>query len=180
MPTQTDWNNYHAAIALHWALCANCTVPLSGKKLYRQVNLNRSLIGLPVDDIPPAGNPYSILQGGSGYLDTTTSPASVSFDIQGVSATGDYAVATAVLDPSFNRIRLNKALASPLLFAANIAYPHFAPMPDPFGQWLADVNEAAGIGYPPGGITVLILYCTFLPSGAPGLRRSFNCTYFGP
>lgn len=50
--SQSDWDTYAANIDTQWQLCANCTVPLTGKKLYRQYNLNRQLLGLSDVDSP--------------------------------------------------------------------------------------------------------------------------------
>jgi len=47
LPDQAPWFTYAAAIADHWQLCANCNPASTGKKLFRQYNFNRHIIGLP-------------------------------------------------------------------------------------------------------------------------------------
>lgn len=46
---QAEWNAFAAANTDQWSLCANCEPDKSGKKLFRQVNFNRSQVGLPVE-----------------------------------------------------------------------------------------------------------------------------------
>jgi hypothetical protein len=53
LPNQADWNAVAAAFAGLWGLCANCQPDAGGKKLYRQVQMNRSLVGLPPIGTPP-------------------------------------------------------------------------------------------------------------------------------
>ena len=46
LANKAPWLTYAANIAGSWQLCANCEPGSSGKKLYRQYNFNRSLLGL--------------------------------------------------------------------------------------------------------------------------------------
>jgi hypothetical protein len=63
LPNEADWELYAANIENEWSLCANCRGDGSGKKLFRQFNFYRSLLGLgtitvPLDNeaIGPSGN----------------------------------------------------------------------------------------------------------------------------
>lgn len=55
LPDKSPWVTYAANIAGDWDLCANCQPDDGAKKLYRQYNFNRTLLGLtntaaPVDN----------------------------------------------------------------------------------------------------------------------------------
>lgn len=55
LPNQADWEAYAISIFGQWSICANCTVILSGKKLFRQLNMARFLSGLALVTVPPSG-----------------------------------------------------------------------------------------------------------------------------
>ena len=48
MSTQAEWDVYADNITDGWDLCANCTRDATGKKLFRQYNFYRTLLGLPI------------------------------------------------------------------------------------------------------------------------------------
>lgn len=48
----TVWEDYASDIAGQWSLCANCAPEIAGKKLFRQYNFNRTLLGLAVVTAP--------------------------------------------------------------------------------------------------------------------------------
>lgn len=55
LSNKAEWVTYAANIDGHWNTCANCALEATGKKLFRQYNYNRNLIGLapvtvPLDD----------------------------------------------------------------------------------------------------------------------------------
>jgi hypothetical protein len=52
MSSQAAWNAYALSIGGGWALCANCAPGVQGKKLFRQYNFNRTLMGLAIVDSP--------------------------------------------------------------------------------------------------------------------------------
>lgn len=57
LPNQTAWNLYALSIAGQWDLCANCQPDTGGKKLFRQINYNRTLLGQPLITVPPGTAP---------------------------------------------------------------------------------------------------------------------------
>lgn len=56
LPNQETWNEYAGDVAGAWQLCANCAPESTGKKVFRQINFNRQLIGLSPLTTPP-GSP---------------------------------------------------------------------------------------------------------------------------
>lgn len=52
LTNQADWDAYNANISGNWVLCANCVLPNTGKKLYRQYNFYRMILGLPQESTP--------------------------------------------------------------------------------------------------------------------------------
>lgn len=60
LTNQATWDELAAATAGTWALCANCHPESSGKKLYRQINFNRALMGKARTDTPPAQPPSQV------------------------------------------------------------------------------------------------------------------------
>jgi hypothetical protein len=47
---QSDWESFAETIDGLWQLCANCMPDGGAKKLFRQVNFNRQIMGLPAVD----------------------------------------------------------------------------------------------------------------------------------
>lgn len=48
MSSKAEWETYAANIDGLWQLCANCQPDSSAKKLFRQYNYNRTILGLPI------------------------------------------------------------------------------------------------------------------------------------
>jgi hypothetical protein len=60
LTNQTDWEIYAINIAGDWDLCANCEPGLSGKKLFRQYNSNRTIMGLGLATTPVDNTEYAV------------------------------------------------------------------------------------------------------------------------
>lgn len=57
LTNQPDWVTWAVEMEGYWDLCANCAPEASGKKIFRQLNFNRSVLGLPALTTPPAFAP---------------------------------------------------------------------------------------------------------------------------
>lgn len=102
MSTQLEWENYAVDIAGEWDLCANCEPALAGKKLFRQLNFNRVLIGLPIVLSPPNPGAFSIA-------------ALLTFDFNNLVPL-PYCTVDANLDPTlvgFSAVQMGKVLGNP-------------------------------------------------------------------
>lgn len=70
MSTKEEWDAAALSIAGQWSLCADCDVELAGKKLFRQVNLNRQMKGLGELITPTV--PPPVPHGGSSIWERTS------------------------------------------------------------------------------------------------------------
>lgn len=81
LPNQAEWIDYVATIVGQWQLCANCQPDSTAKKFFRQVNFNRSLLGLGKITAPIFSNPPPTGPGVSCFWDMAGAPVpSLTFD----------------------------------------------------------------------------------------------------
>lgn len=157
--SQDAWNDYADTIEGEWQLCANCQPESIGKKLYRQYNFNRRLLGLSVADVPIDGTECaeqgSLYVVWHGYGDGT--PTSVTWEVSGVPS-------TCYLNPSAGMsgkipLFFNNAYAGGTYYAES-----------PVFTWINSV-VAAVYGVPPPSSEPIIglQCCTFTANGAPGI-----------
>lgn len=151
LPNQADWISYAAAINGEWQLCANCQPESTGKKLFRQYNFNRFLIGLPLVTVP---------------VDATEFAAVTVFTMnwlpfapgQPISLSADPATTQAL----YFVVPVNQQLANP-------AVP--VPIPGATTIGAGDVGYAALLTIPP---FTTVQVCVFTTNGAPGLQMGLN------
>jgi hypothetical protein len=165
---QTPWVTYAANIAGEWQLCANCSPESSGKKLYRQYNFNRQLLGLatvisPIDD--------------TEYAQPTEMDAT--FNNSASSPPQD--VISRWLPPTNDPwvvAQVGQIGANPMYHmdeADNDVHRTAGPI---FDFYLSICKALALLG-PPGTVkTAVFNCCTMMPSGAPGLQVQLDLGVF--
>lgn len=139
---QTPWEGYAANITGEWNLCANCEPDAGGKKLYRQYNFNRRILGLPVVDVPindtehcPSGNwSFAIIGTEDGFFNNGFNPVD-----------------------TYYLINVGKAMGNPLLLLTAADIPATFPPGSPLYDFMAGLPE-----------NQFLTACTMLPDGAPG------------
>jgi hypothetical protein len=160
LPNQADWITYAANIAGNWQLCANCQPDASGKKLFRQYNYNRAILGLPIVTVPIDATAFAeVTFITAEYVVPPISPLPA-VDLNW-SGSGDFIVLLAqqgavmanprlTLDPAFNGV-------------GTIAAPPFA--------WVEScVKFLIGLPPPPGSYPIFQQCCIFNLDGAPGRK----------
>lgn len=148
MGTQAEWNTYAANVANQWNLCANCEVSQGGKKLFRQYNFNRSLVGLgridtPVDDtevVDQGGIAFQI------YLTAFGAPAGLFIN-------------TTFPAPVWIVAQAGKALGNPLIHFVPGDEFRFYLSTDPTFIWFDNLKTIPSL-----------VGCAFSDTGAPGFR----------
>lgn len=159
---QAAWVNYATTIAGDWDLCANCNPGASGKKLFRQYNFNRVLVGAPTVTTPidPTASAGTL----AGYVEIILDTSS-----------GNYIVTNFEFTPAevvWVTASLNQGMANPLAPVDPSQYG----LPQGSGQlydFALAMANATGVFPPPGqGRTALIECCTFDSNGAPGLKQT--------
>jgi hypothetical protein len=164
MSTQAEWVTYAENIDGLWDLCANCGRDGTGKKLFRQYNINRYLISQPTEN-SPIDNTESCTQVNIGSAFVSYSPDN---EIYGIiqSTPGDqdfYVVA-----------QLGMALKNPVCLV-RVADQGVQQFSGPIFDWCEAVANFFGGLKPPPQFESLTLYtCAFLPTGAPGYRNLYD------
>lgn len=161
LPNQLDWINFSLYLDPDWGLCANCVLPATGKKLYRQYNFNRNIstrltVGTPVD----AGE-FCSLNGIEAYLFLNAPTADYDVIITSESIGGDWVVA-----------QVGLALLNPIHKFPGASGFYSGPMTDATGQWYLAILAAMGIVIIPGNHDYTVNICPFATEGTPGLMQS--------
>jgi hypothetical protein len=145
---KSPWVTYAANIGGLWQLCANCEPDAGPKKLYRQYNFNRSILGLPsvsapIDDTEWAhASDFSI-----GYEPSTGAPSDCTF------------LANYFSEQDYYLLQTGQVMANQYIILGPLDTPPvWFPGDRIFDFWLPYL---AG---PP------ISCCTFTASGAPGRK----------
>jgi hypothetical protein len=142
LPIQEIWDAYSGNISPEWNLCANCQPDQSGKKLFRQYNFNRRLIGLPTVELPIDDTERCLTSDGSSHLFS--------------SGVLEVQINTDAMVNSYLVFQAGDIMSNPVLYVDNVNFVFVDPAL-PVYQYLA--------GQIPG--TVLFA-CTFNEDGAPG------------
>lgn len=151
---KSPWVAYAAAIAGLWRLCANCQPDAAGKKLYRQYNWNRSLIGLPRVTAPVDGTAYGPAVPAIAEYNPLGLPIGTLGFTQCSSPHAYYLV-----------VQNGLGLLNPIV--------HLAASLDPQLFTLGSTNWNALLGLQP---ATLYLACGFDDNGAPGLGEQLFMT----
>ena len=163
LPNQADWNDYAANIDGEWALCANCTPMSSGKKLFRQYNWNRFLLGKPTITVP-IDNTESAITQGSGMVIVWNSPGMYEswwLDVDS-SIVGETIVA------------LNTyAFDSPPLTITSGMIGHHDPADATLVAWAHTLKPFLRV-LSPGVWSGAVNLCWTASSGAPGVQRGYD------
>ena len=160
LPDKTPWLDYNEFLNGNWSPCYNCTEAASAKKLYRQYNYNRSLIGLtavsaPIDPSEEAPEPLGLVT----FINTPPSPPTSATIVAGPSPATIYVVA-----------QENLGLLNPikLITGAEIGSGVISPGAtlDFLEAWYAFLGGV----YTGGFDDVTGVQCFFTPNGTPGAR----------
>lgn len=171
MSTQSDWNAYAAAVGTAWGLCASCEPVYSGKKIFRQYNLNRQLLGLPVSLAVPAIETIC----DCSIADLNYS-ASVGFPFPPrVLIAGTFPTEL----PFYIVANCGLGLANPVLKLNIGNFDINLDGPNPTQAWLLKVQTL--IGQQPSAVasTVVVRVCNFYGDGRPGPSTLVN-SFFTP
>jgi len=149
LSNQADWISYAVAIAGDWDLCANCNPGSSGKKLFRQYNFNRELLGLawvtaPIDPTEAAH---------ASFVEVHLSDSLNEVVVFGLGSLPD----------TWYIFQFGNLLNNPALL---IPAPGTGLVASPGSPWY---DETAPF-FSPTGTTTFWPACTSADSGAPGLR----------
>lgn len=163
---QAPWETYANNINGAWQLCANCQPGAGGKKLFRQVNFNRQLIGLPVNLTPDNDTEFAIYSGGSLTL-IMDQPDKLDYAFYAPNNGND----ACYLIP---RIPNGKQMQP--FFMDQYAEGEYDSGTALY-QW-ANELQATFIGtVEDGAYHASIIVCPFQPSGAPGLQSGLEFEY---
>jgi hypothetical protein len=165
---KAPWVAYATNIVGEWSLCANCMPDGGAKKLFRQYNFNRELIGLPVVIAP--------------VDDTEVCDASMQ-DVQWVLETGttfETTIAVLTSEASFYIVAsLGKALANPVIAFNGSDAGVSLTVPNIYSAWVQAVMTSLGFFGQPGELFGTVPMCVFNVSGAPGMRANVPCLWIG-
>lgn len=166
MSSQLEWNDYALAIAGQWQLCANCAPDVAGKKLFRQYNFNRLLVGKPILLSPIDATEYASTEFISiRYTDYQgLFPSSVSLDWSPPVSTE---IITAVLGRSMQNPFVD--LTGLTIVAAIFSGPAF--------DWAVKVCTSI---CQPDGPAVAFKCCAQTQNGAPGNSSVASALWFQP
>lgn len=155
--TQTAWNNYAANIDGDWQLCANCAPSSIGKKLFRQYNFYRALLGLPAVNEPLDDTEFAVQNGAAmGYSPAPViGPPFVNFE-PAVIGTSTIIVA-----------QVGLGLQNPILDMTGLIYTVYFAGSAPYNFAAAVWNALPGN---PANVNEFTC-CCFNASGAPGLKE---------
>jgi hypothetical protein len=162
------WTIYASNIVGDWDLCANCEPGPSGKKLYRQVNYNRALLGLAQLTLPIDDEEYA--EGDQIYLTYQNYPGP-GYPLAGIVTF--YAVLPIVVFAQVGRANANPLLE---LTSANTGIDLFS---GPAFDWVQQVcTDTVGLT-PAGGYAAQdIKGCICTPDGAPGHQQTISVGVF--
>lgn len=160
LPDKTPWVNYAANIDGNWQLCASCQPDSSGKKLFRQYNFNRSILGLSTVTVPIDDTEFAADLG----LDATWQ------QFQFVPGSYVLPVAHPNTDSTFLIAQIGKNLGNPILEWKS-AYDSIFNYSGPAYDWLTSISLFLAGPFPDfGSDFVTWPYCTSTANGAPGLK----------
>jgi hypothetical protein len=153
LPDKSPWEILALEIAGEWSLCANCVGGDSAKKLYRQTNFNRQLLGLPRTDIPLSTYPF----------DTTSDGAAIGTG----GAPGGTVVLTGVgvqFVQVFYILQLGRGLNNTIIpVGPAVVYWYLSP---------GDAGYSDLQPLPPGST---VSFCTCDSGGSPGRNWTLTC-----
>lgn len=157
LSNQAAWDTYAASMFGAWALCANCQPSFAGKKIFRQINFNRRLLGLPLQTVP-GSSPIHV------FGDVT--PVGIFGMPPGNQVSPFFSsgpMAISLLIP-----RVGQALGNPSLTFDPAWYGVSSMAGDPFYDWLYATLAFAGFLPLALGDSVSIPICTADLQGNPG------------
>lgn len=170
LSTQAAWIAYAATISGKWQLCANCASGVLAKKLFRQYNFNRMLLGLapvtvPID--PTAFVDPNIFICELGPFVTRPNVASME--------------GTTLVPPNFYMIA-NVGLSSrnPFCYLPPDGFGTEYPPGNPIYDFFLAVNTILGTTSGGGTIATNVPCCFFDANGAPGNQLVVEFRIFLP
>lgn len=167
LPNKADWETAAAAYAGSWSLCANCNVPLSGKKLFRQVNFWKQIASFPVTTVVPLGGPPALVGVVDIVVQVSTWPNFTFINVNTDIANGGFFWVAQVGQAASNP----QVLANPLDFNGSITV-------GPLWQWAGNTMLAITKGIEPPPFTQYIIgLCTYSATGWPGNTLPCRFTY---
>jgi hypothetical protein len=160
MSSQAEWQVYAANIEGEWSLCANCEPGASGKKLFRQYNFNRMLIGLPIVDSPINNTEFVNATGQGGITIVRTL------------STGLFRTTWSAIEdnlPYYGAGNIGLSMSNPVVeFTAD---EHEPSTSGPVHDWILAVAAGLIPGFPNvANQTANVWVCYFAGDGAPGPR----------
>lgn len=167
LPDDSAWVTYATNIAGNWQLCANCQPDAAAKKLYRQYNFNRFLLGLTRADVPIDNTEFCENRFGNVEQNYQAVPPWVNMNVDPTLGFPFYAVANVGL-----------ALLNPLGEITAAAGAGNVNAPSPEYSFADAVTTALGLAASPGSHSGNAVTCFFMPSGAPGLNSNVGYSRF--
>ena len=167
LPNQSAWNTLASASADLWQLCANCTPAASGKKLFRQVNFNRFVLGLGnITDPSSLGAPPAVAAGAADI--ELNNPA-----IPGLSTLVDLLLPS---PPCVYFAQIGQQMANPswVLDATQLGV---IQTDGTSWEWLKAIVTILWPSAPVGSYYAQVNLCTCSPSGMPGLTAPLSVVY---
>lgn len=161
LANKTPWTIYASNIAGAWALCANCQPDFGAKKLFRQYNFNRSLVGLGVASVPVDDTEVCDAVPSNLVIDTTGIAPTATLNGGSMTFGAYFAVASSGL-----------SLSNPLAALNTVLFGVPQPLGSVVYSWGDQVMTLAGIASLPGVNFIDVWVCVFNPDGAPGSRHS--------
>lgn len=160
---KSDWINYAANISGQWEVCADCSVATTGKKLHRQYNFWRQVLGLPYAAVPV--DPTAVVAAFPNVTSATTSGGTIaSVSILGYSGTlGDQLCA-----------QVGKGLANPVLAFTSDVLGGGLFFSGPIFDWVVAISNALDVNDGLQHLNVTVGYCAFGPDGQPGNRGTLQ------
>lgn len=167
LPNKALWVAYAASVAGGWHLCANCQPDSGPKKLFRQINFNRQLQGLPILTVPPPVSPPA--EAANMQANVANLP---SFGLVGTLALWN----NATVDTYIVAI-CGKAQANPSFVATPGERDVFSDSTAAAGFCAAVMAAKAPDTTAPFSATWSAVICVSTPGGVPGLRGGLTISY---
>lgn len=161
LPNKADWNAYALNILGSWQLCANCDVELSGKKLFRQINLNRQTMGLTIETAPIDPTEFSQVDVFQLNLITDT----------GTGITSAWARNDSTIEDAWVQASLGLSLLNPFGQILAADWNNYVTSGTTWDTVFAIVSSA--VAFPAPGTTNILVptTCHWTNDGAPGNVR---------
>lgn len=157
LPDKSPWITYALNINGEWGLCATCQPDFGAKKLYRQYNFNRQILGLASVDAPIDNTEFCDESYDTFDVDIRSPGGSMLCDNSSGTLTGVVVMASC-----------GQSMLNPwVLFPPSLPDATFFD-PAPQWQWGVDCCSALHMGGLPSGSERNAMLCYFKLSGAPG------------